>query len=79
MAQRLYRRMAETTLSAALTDTPVVLIQGPRQCGKTTLAQQIGKKRRYRYYTFDDAATLAAARADITGFVARLERRAILD
>lgn len=79
MAQRLYRRIAETTLSAALTDTPVVLIQGPRQCGKTTLAQQIGKKRRYRYYTFDDAATLAAARADITGFVARLERRAILD
>jgi len=31
------------------------------------------------HYTFDDAATLAAARADITGFVARLERRAILD
>jgi predicted AAA+ superfamily ATPase len=34
---------------------------------------------RYRYYTFDDAATLAAARADITGFVSRLEKRAILD
>src|ERR1700730_6670311 len=28
---------------------------------------------------FDDAATLAAARAEITGFVARLERHAILD
>ncbi len=40
---------------------------------------QVGQRRRYRYYTFDDAATLAAARADITGFVARLERRAILD
>ena len=48
-------------------------------CGKTALAQQIGRRRGYRYYTFDDAATLAAARADITGFVARLERRAILD
>ena len=76
---RLYRRLAEPALAAALADTPVVLIHGPRQCGKTTLALQLGKRRRYRYYTFDDAATLAAARADITGFVARLERRAILD
>lgn len=63
----------------ALTDTPVVLIHGPRQCGKTTLALQVGKRRRYRYYTFDDAATLAAARSDITGFVSRLEKHAIVD
>lgn len=75
----MYRRIAENALSAALADTPVVLIQGPRQCGKTTLAQQVGRRRRYRYYTFDDAATLSAARADITGFVARLEPRSILD
>lgn len=75
----LYRRLAEPRLVEALADTPVVLIHGPRQCGKTTLALQVGKRRGYRYYTFDDAATLAAARTDITGFVARLERRAILD
>ncbi|MGH8210004.1 MAG: ATP-binding protein [Steroidobacteraceae bacterium] len=79
MATLLYRRLAEPALVTALADTPVVLIQGPRQCGKTTLALQVGKRRRYRYYTFDDAATLAAARADITGFVSRLEPRAILD
>src|SRR5882724_10777964 len=79
MAQRLYRRLAESVLTAALADTPVVLIHGPRQCGKTTLAQQVGRRRGFRYYTFDDAATLAAARADITGFVSRLEKRAILD
>jgi len=79
MAQRLYRRLAESALAAALADTPVVLIHGPRQCGKTTLAQRVGRRRGFRYYTFDDAATLAAARADVTGFVARLERRAILD
>jgi uncharacterized protein len=79
MAATLYRRLAEDALVAALADTPVILIHGPRQCGKTTLALQVGKRRRYRYYTFDDAATLAAARADITGFVSRLEKRAILD
>jgi len=30
------------------------------------------------YYTFDDAASLPPPRADITGFVSRLEKRAIL-
>jgi uncharacterized protein len=79
MAATLYRRLAESALITALADTPVVLIHGPRQCGKTTLALQVGKRRRYRYYTFDDAATLAAARSDITGFVLRLEKHAILD
>ena len=79
MAATLYRRLAEATLITALADTPVVLIHGPRQCGKTTLALQVGKRRRYRYYTFDDAATLAAARSDITGFVSRLEKHSILD
>jgi uncharacterized protein len=79
MPATLYRRLAESALVTALADTPIVLIHGPRQCGKTTLALQVGKRRRYRYYTFDDAATLAAARSDITGFVSRLEKHAILD
>ena len=65
MAATLYRRLAEDALVAALADTPVVLIHGPRQCGKTTLALLVGKRRGYRYYTFDDAATLAAARGDL--------------
>lgn len=34
-----YRRGAEQRLAEALEDSPVVLIHGPRQCGKTTLAQ----------------------------------------
>ena len=35
----LYRRYAEPRLTAALIDSLVVLIHGPRQCGKTTLAR----------------------------------------
>jgi hypothetical protein len=31
----------EPALLAALADTPVILTQLPRQCGKTTLAQQV--------------------------------------
>jgi len=33
----------------ALADTPVVLIHGPRQCGKTTLAQVVGEREGYAY------------------------------
>lgn len=71
--------MLQSRLEEALDDTPVVLIHGPRQCGKTTLAQQIGKKSDYAYYTFDDANLLAAAKADPIGFVDRLPPKTILD
>ena len=37
----LYPRRAERQLIEALEDSPVVLIHGPRQCGKTTLAQMV--------------------------------------
>ena len=37
----LYPRFAERRLAEALEDSPIVLIQGPRQCGKTTLAQLV--------------------------------------
>ena len=37
----LYPRHTERHLVEALEDSPVVLIHGPRQCGKTTLAQMV--------------------------------------
>jgi len=76
---RLIPRFAEAPLVEALGDTPVVLIHGPRQCGKTTLARMTGEPRGFAYFTFDDAVTLAGARADPVGFVADLPERAILD
>lgn len=76
---RLYPRFAEARLVEALADTPVVLIHGPRQCGKTTLARMAGDPRGYAYFSFDDDVALAAAAADPPGFVAGLPERAILD
>ena len=75
----LYPRFVEQRLIEALADTPVALIHGPRQCGKTTLAQVVGKREGYTYLSFDDHVTLAAAAADPAGFVGDLPERTILD
>jgi len=75
----LYPRYAETRLVEALADTPVVLIHGPRQCGKTTLTRMAGDPRGFTYFNFDDDVALAAAHADPVGFVADLPERTILD
>lgn len=77
--QRLHPRFAQSRLAEALADTPVILIHGPRQCGKTTLARMTGDPRGYAYFSFDDDVTLAAAEADPVGFVADLPERTILD
>ncbi|MFH1985152.1 MAG: ATP-binding protein [Pseudomonadota bacterium] len=75
----LYPRSVRSRLEAALDDTPVVLIHGPRQCGKTTLATMLGDDAGYAYVTFDDDVLLAAAQADPVGFVADLPEKTILD
>jgi uncharacterized protein len=72
-------RFAASTLDRAVADAPVVLLHGPRQSGKTTLAQTFGAGRGYSYFSFDDAVVLAAATADPLGFVADLPERCILD
>jgi hypothetical protein len=74
-----YPRLVAPRLREALADAPAVLIHGPRQAGKTTLARLVGEPKGYRYLSFDDEAVLAAARRDPVGFVDGLPARAILD
>jgi len=75
----LYPRYAEPRLTEALADSPVVLIHGPRQCGKTTLARMVGERMGYAYVDFDDDVARGAAEADPAGFVADLPEHTILD
>ncbi len=76
---RPFPRYLAARLREALADTPAVLIHGPRQSGKTTLARTVGEPRGYRYVSFDDEAVRDAARRDPVGFVEGLPRRTILD
>lgn len=76
---RRFARYLAPRLREALRDTPAVLIHGPRQSGKTTLARAVGEPRGYRYVSFDDEAAATAARLDPAGFVADLPARCILD
>lgn len=78
-ASPLHPRFAAPQLALALTDTPVVLVHGPRQSGKTTLARQVGEPLGYTYLSFDDPVVLAVARDDPSGFVADLPEKIILD
>lgn len=75
----MYPRFSETALREALEDTPVVLIHGSRQCGKSTLAQLVGDDLGYRYISFDDDNQLQAAKADPMGFIQSLPEKVILD
>ncbi len=75
----LYPRFCAERLREILSDSPVALVHGPRQCGKTTLARLVGDPLGYTYFSFDDQVSLQAARADPLGFVADLPERVILD
>jgi predicted AAA+ superfamily ATPase len=74
------RRNVTDHLLQALTDTPVVLLNGARQTGKSTLVQSPELVKRSReYLTFDDPGVLAAAKRDPNGFVAGLGAQVTLD
>jgi uncharacterized protein len=70
------RRFVQAKVAIALEDTRVVLLVGPRQAGKTTLARRYANPSR-PFITLDDPATLSAARADPTGFVRGLSQAVI--
>ncbi|WP_281645825.1 ATP-binding protein [Parendozoicomonas sp. Alg238-R29] len=63
-------RAIQSALKECLADTPVVVITGPRQSGKTTLAKEMLKNLEGGiYHTLDDDNILAVAEADPVGFL----------
>lgn len=70
-------RQATATLLELAKGYPVIAITGPRQAGKTTLAQSTFPDK--RYVSLEDPDTRAFAQDDPRGFLARLPDGAILD
>jgi len=73
------RRSIEDSIRQAMADTPVVLLNGARQTGKTTLAQEMAQKTDAQYFTLDDAATVALAAGDPSGFIRNLSGPVVID
>ena len=68
--------LVERRIREALEDTRVVLICGPRQSGKTTLAQQVACDV-IPFITLDDATAFEVASTDPIGFVRGIDRAVI--
>lgn len=64
-------------LAEALEDTPVVCLLGPRQCGKSSLAQHNDPER--AYINLDDRNYLDLAKNDPEGFLDGLPERVTID
>ena len=77
--QKFIPRRLKFLLNESIRDTPVTLIHGPRQCGKTTLAKNMGESLDYSYLTFDDAETRMIAQDDPMGFISDCPDHVILD
>jgi hypothetical protein len=73
------QRHIHAAVRMALADTPVVLLNGARQTGKTTLAQELATAPGRQYFTLDDAATLALAAGDPSGFIRNLTGPVVID
>src|SRR5262245_36339236 len=70
-------RHLRAAVAAALRDTPVALLVGPRQAGKSTLARTFVPAT--RYVTLDDATALAAAQRDPAGFLSPFDTLTVID
>ena len=66
------------SISTALSRSPVVLLLGPRQCGKTTLARQLVPYDDLNYFDLEDPASLARLDEPVTA-LGPLEGLVVID
>jgi len=72
-----YPRALEFAINEALADTPVVCLLGPRQSGKTTLAQMLAPER--AFVSLDEKNYFKVATEDPAGFIDSLPDMVTLD
>ena len=72
-------RAIGTRVEQALADTPVVVINGARQVGKTTLVRSLPYQGESEFATLDDTAGREAAETDPRAFVDRPVDTLVID
>lgn len=72
-------RAVTPNILAALSDTPVVVVNGPRQAGKTTLVRSLPYPGSAEVVSLDDSTARAAAAADPRAFVERRVDTLVID
>lgn len=76
-------RLIQPILLDTLTKIPIVFLNGPRQCGKSTLVldnlDKIGDSKAAPYITFDNVTQMAAAAASPVSFLSSFEGPVVLD
>ncbi len=75
----MFTRNIFSTLQRRLQSMPVMLIVGPRQCGKTTLSKKIGHDLGMSYISCDNIASLASIQFDPVGFINNKAKPLIID
>ncbi len=73
-----YPRWQKATIKQLMLERRVLLLSGPRQCGKTTLARELESKET-EYRTLDDGTLREAAENDPQGFIKRSAKTLIVD
>jgi len=73
-----YPRWQKNTIKEMMSERRVLMLSGPRQCGKTTLARKL-ESDQIEYRTLDDDTLRAAAENDPQGFIKRNVETLIID
>jgi len=76
--KELYPRWQKATIKQLMSERRVLLLSGPRQCGKTTLAREL-ESDQTEYRTLDDGTLKEAAANDPQGFIKRRTSTLIID
>ena len=78
-APNLKKRHALRLVEETLADTPITVVQGARQVGKSTLVRQVLGERDVRVLSLDSAPVFNAAKADPGAFVRQSDGLLVID
>ncbi len=65
----MFDRKIKNKIIKGLKNSRIILINGARQCGKTTLVKQIAEEENINYITLDDPQKLQTAKSDPQNFI----------